>query len=83
MSHPCVLVTVLVKLAAGENSIAMESFVYFSMRIFHMFDSIPLIILCNVHDLAFPWSAEILCLGFLSLPVNMCVCVRARALQYN
>lgn len=55
----------------------MESFVYFSMRIFHMFDAIPLIILCNVHDLAFPWSAEILCLYFLRLAVSTseCVCV--------
>lgn len=74
MSHPCVLITVLAKLAAGENSITMESFVYFSMRVFHMFDAIPLIILCDVQDFAFPWSAEILWLVFLWLAVNMCVC---------
>jgi len=39
MSRPCVLITLLTKLAAGENSIAKESFVCFSVRIFHMFES--------------------------------------------
>lgn len=73
MSHPCVLITALAKLSAGENSIAIESFVNFSSRIFHMFDATPLIILCKVNALAFPWSAAILYLVFFQLVVNMCV----------
>lgn len=38
-----------------------------------MFDAIPLIILCNVHALAFPRSAEILYFVFFQPVVNTCV----------
>lgn len=82
-----VLVTVLAKLAAGEYPIEME-FVYFSMRISHMLNSI-LLILCNVHHLAFLWFVEILTCIFAAsckcvmVRMYVCVCFYMCAVHYN
>lgn len=42
-----------------------------------MFDAIPLIILCNVNALAFPWSAAIPYLVFFHPVSSVCVCAYA------